>query len=159
MPPRLTITRSNPDSTAAIPLIDALSAELLRRFGRDGRNSFVDWTPEDPRSVFLLAMDRSEAVGCGAIRPIQGELDVAEVKRMYARRGRCGIGTLVLEALEREACRLGYTALWLETMSANAEAIAFYTRHGYRRRENYGRYVKQSLSICFEKSPIQYQSY
>jgi hypothetical protein len=46
MPPSLTITRSTPDSPAAIPLIDALSAELLRRFGRDGRNSFADWNPE-----------------------------------------------------------------------------------------------------------------
>jgi hypothetical protein len=85
MPPNLTITRSTPDSPAAIPLIEALSAELLRRFGSDGRNSFAGWNPEDRCSVFLLAMDGSEAVGCGAIRPIQGEPGIAEIKRIARR--------------------------------------------------------------------------
>jgi ribosomal protein S18 acetylase RimI-like enzyme len=70
---------------------------------------------------------------------------------MFARQGRRGIGTLVLEALEREPRPLGYAKLWLETMSANAEATAFYTRCGYRRRVNYGRYVGLEKHLCLEK--------
>ena len=63
----------------------------------------------------MLVLDGREAVGCGAIRAIQSEPCVAEVKRMYARQDRRGIGTLVLEVLEREARRLGYTERWLDT--------------------------------------------
>ncbi|UEM02895.1 GNAT family N-acetyltransferase [Skermanella rosea] len=148
----LTIVRGTPDDPDAVPLIDALSADLLRRFGQDGRGSFAGWDPDDPGSVFLLARDGDEAVGCGAIRPIPEEPGVAEVKRMYAKRGRRGIGSGVLRVLEREARLRGYRAIWLETMATNAEALAFYARHGYRRRDNYGRYTGHEDHVCLEKS-------
>jgi hypothetical protein len=58
-----------------------------------------------------------QAVGCGAFRPLHD--DVAEVKRMYSRRGTSGICSAVLAFLESEARSLGHKALWLETRLVN----------------------------------------
>jgi hypothetical protein len=45
----------------------------------------------------------------------------------------------------------GRTHLRLETGTLQPDAIAFYERHGYRRIENYGPYVGEPLSVCYER--------
>jgi hypothetical protein len=37
------------------------------------------------------------------------------------------------------------------TGTLQPDAIAFYERHGYRRIENYGPYVGEPLSVCYER--------
>ena len=103
-------------------------------------------------SVFLLARDASgEAVGCGALRHLGGE--VAEIKRMYvapAHRGR-GVSRLVLGALEAQALARGWTVLRLETGPLQAEAIGLYTSAGYAPIPAFGPYVGSTTSLCFER--------
>lgn len=158
LPPGLVVERSLPSSPAATPLLDALSANLGGRFGSDGRAGFAGWRDDEPRSAFLLARLGDDPVGCGALLPLEGEgvplEEVGEIKRMYAARLRAGIGTALLAALEANARALGYRHLWLETRHANAEAMAFYARHGFRLRENYGRYAGRAESACLEKALV-----
>ncbi|MCC2547325.1 GNAT family N-acetyltransferase [Hymenobacter sp. BT175] len=147
----LLLEASSPLAAEAQPLLDALSEELGARFGSDGRASFTEWLSDDPRYLFLLAWQEGEAVGCGAVRPLAEGEGVGEVKRMFAKYSRQGIGETVLRGLELAARQAGYTELWLETRVANTEACRFYLKNGYQRRENYGRYVGRANSACFGK--------
>lgn len=148
-PPELTFVECSPDSPEASGLLDALSGELLERFASDGRSSFDGWRSDDPLHIFVVAKWGGEAVGCGAVRPIGR--GVGEVKRMFAKYRRRGIGAGVLRELERRARARDYRWLWLETRTSNEEAVAFYLSQSYRVRDNFGRYAGNPAAICFEK--------
>jgi GNAT superfamily N-acetyltransferase len=149
----LQISRVDADSAEACSLIRSLSLELARRydFMDDGSGHF---TPEDtrgPNSAFLIGRLDDEPVACGAIRPL--EAGVCEVKRMFVvaeQRGR-GFSRALLAELERIARSMGYTRARLETGDRQPEAIGLYEKAGYRRIPNFGIYVDQPRSVCFEK--------
>lgn len=131
-------------------LLDELSATLQAITGDSGRSSFAADDVRGPRSRFVVARDGAGVpVGCGALRPLQD--GVAELKRMYARPGTQGVGASVLAHLESSARELGYRTVWLETRAANTRAVSFYERHGYRRIDNFGRYVGNAAAVCFGK--------
>lgn len=107
-----------------------------------------------PRSAFVIARAEGtgQAVGCGAIRPLDREApNVAELKRMYARPGTHGVGHAILIHLERTAREFAYEKLWLETGAQNRRALSFYERHGYTPVPNFGPYVGRAESICLGK--------
>jgi GNAT superfamily N-acetyltransferase len=139
----------------AADLIRRLSAELSQRYQEDDGNG--QFRPADvlqPRSGFVLARWQDEAVGCGAFRPLEGEGGIAEIKRMYvepAYRGR-GIGRRILAALEEFARQAGYERVWLETGTAQPEAVHLYEVSGYRQIAKYGHYRDDPRSVCFEKT-------
>jgi ribosomal protein S18 acetylase RimI-like enzyme len=140
---------ADPDCEEARALIAALDAALAAICGDSGAKSFDANDVRGPRAVFLLARDTGgQAVGCGALRPIDAE--VAELKRMYARPG-SGAGSYLLSELERRALAFGYRAIWLETRRVNGRAVAFYERQGYRTIPNYGRYVGREDAVCLGK--------
>ena len=111
-------------------------AELDRRFeqGFDPAASLpaddADLLP--PRGAFLVASLDGEPVACGAVKRLAPR--VGSLKRMWVAAGArgLGIGRRMLEALEREARRLGLTTLRLETNGALTEAIALYKSAGFR---------------------------
>jgi putative acetyltransferase len=149
----LTITAVDVRLAEAVQLIARLSAELSERYQEDdGTGNF---RPEDvlqPRSGFLLARWQGQAVGCGAYRPLKE--DIAEIKRMYvepAFRGH-GIGRRLLAALEEGARQAGYGRVWLETGTAQPEALGLYKVSGYFVIPNYGYYRDDPRSVCFEKT-------
>ncbi|MFC4158812.1 GNAT family N-acetyltransferase [Chitinimonas lacunae] len=145
------ITQEDPDSPDARRLIDELSATLARIAGDNGPSPFDLSEARAPQARFVIARDASgQALGCGALRPIAR--DIAELKRMYARQGRNGVGSAMLKHLEEEARQLGYRALWLETRKINTVAVAFYQRHGYLIIPNFGKYAGRDDAVCFAKS-------
>lgn len=147
---KITIRLENPYSEAATHLMDELSASLHTITGDSGKSSFDLNDVCIPRSAFVIARSvTGEALGCGAIRPI--DEGIAEVKRMYSKIKRNGLGGQILEYLERHAMNLGYSALCLETRKMNQAAVSFYLHHGYSIIPNYGRYIGRSEAICFEK--------
>lgn len=154
----LEIHTASPFDQNVIPLIESLSESLGDRFGSDGRNSFSEWKENDPKFIFIKACRNDEVVGCGAVRPITNS--IGEVKRMYSKYQRMGIGAAVLTALESEAGKAGYLELWLETRVKNVEACMFYQKFGYTGIENYGRYKNKPEASCFGKklnlSPAEY---
>jgi GNAT superfamily N-acetyltransferase len=144
------IIETNPKAQDAIDLMEELSKSLELITGDSGKNSF---DPNDvcvPRSLFVIAYDdNGEAIGCGAIRPIDEE--IAEVKRMFAKNKAKGVGTEVLHYLEVQAQKLGYSILQLETRLINEKAVTFYEKRGYHRIPNYGKYINNPKAVCFEK--------
>lgn len=147
----IVVRAESPALSDAQSLMNALSATLALITGDSGKASFDAADVQGERARFVVARNRMGiAVGCGAFRPLQE--GVAEIKRMYAHPGYAGVGRAVLAFLENEARSLGYRELWLETRLVNARAVRFYEKHGYRRRENFGKYVGNAEAVCFEKA-------
>ena len=142
----ITLGRADPDSPDALVLLAELGAALSAITGDSGAASFDPQDVRGPRAVFLIARDdQGKAVGCGALRPLQG--DVAELKRMYARPG-SDAGKHILAALEWHAVIFGYTEVWLSTRRVNRRALDFYRRNGYVPVPAYGKYVGSQVSAC-----------
>lgn len=140
----------DPDAGA---LRAAQRVEIEQRYGRPDSEPGPAPTAADI-AYFVVAYADGRPVGCGGLRQLD---DVTgEIKRMYVlpdRRG-TGVATAVLHALERQARSLGWTELRLETGNAQPDAIAFYTRHGYRRVANFGPYIDPEFSFCFGRALV-----
>jgi GNAT superfamily N-acetyltransferase len=146
---KIEIKITTPYDKNVISLLEDLSNNLGVRFGNDGKDSFQEWQNENPKYIFAMACENSETIGCGAIRPISEK--VAELKRMYSKYKRKGIGVRVLTFLEAKAKEENYTEIWLETRKKNSEACHFYLNNGYKQIDNYGKYINNTEAICFGK--------
>ena len=60
------IKPENINSIEARALLDALSDELQTITGNSGRASFQDTDINNPRSLFVVALEGEVAVGCGS---------------------------------------------------------------------------------------------
>ena len=105
--------------------------------------------------AFVVAYLDDRAVGCGAIRRLDGA--TAELKRMYvdpSLRGQ-GIGRALVDALEREARQLRVTRIVLETGTRLTPAIKLYESMGYSPIPLFGEYLSSpDTSLCFGKSLV-----
>ena len=140
------------DSPDVQALVRAQQEELR---GLDGAGDIGPmreaWMFEPPVGVFLVSRSEGHAVGCGGI--CRFDETRAELKRMYvvpAERGR-GLGRGLLEGLEAEARRLGYTGIVLETGELQPESLGLYASAGYQPIPCYGVYADRAWSRCFEK--------
>lgn len=125
-------------------------AEIAVRYGRLDSEPGPKPTATD-MSVFFVAYDGDEAVGCGGLRTLDDRH--GEIKRMYViphRRG-SGIAGALLRHLEVEGRSRGWDRLVLETGEEQPDAMRFYEREGYTRIPNFGYYADSPVSICYEK--------
>ncbi len=84
-----------------------------------------------PRACILLAKWHGVAVGCVAIRPLDGT--TCELKRMFVRprlRG-LGIGHCLASVARQAAREMGYASMRLDTVPAMAAAIGLYKSLGF----------------------------
>jgi GNAT superfamily N-acetyltransferase len=145
-----------PDHPVAALLIDELSAELAERYkvvwpSSDGRTNYVPADFDPTTDAFLVGYAGHDPACCGALRRF-GDATV-EIKRMYVRpdhRG-SGLGRWMLDALEGEAARLGYSAIVLETGSEQPEAIGLYASGGYELVAPWPPYDERPYARCFGK--------
>ena len=108
----------------------------------------------DSITVFFVAYEGDEPVGCGGLRAIDDRH--GEVKRMYVapdRRG-TGVAVAILGALESDARARGWERLVLETGVEQPDAVRFYEREGYTPIPSFGYYAGNAESLCYEK-PLQ----
>ena len=106
-----------------------------------------------PSVRFLVARDQDTGrlLGCGAV--VLHADGWAELKRMFvdpAARRR-GVGTAILDALERLARAEGVAVIRLETGTRQGEAIALYRRFGYQVRGPFADYWDDPLSVFMER--------
>jgi GNAT superfamily N-acetyltransferase len=141
------------DSDDARRLISSLDEHLASRYPPEQRFG-PNLTPQQIAAgvgTFVIARLDGRAVGCGALRKLDGES--AEVKRMYVApevRGQ-GVAKKILEHLESVGRELGVHRLVLETGIYQAEAIALYHGAGYEPVRCWGEYADSVTSVCFEK--------
>jgi len=138
---------THPDFVFLVAQLDALLAEL------DGEEHafYNSLNKIDMIKQAIVAYNDDKPIACGAIREFSPS--AMEVKRMYTipgYRGK-GIATQLLNELEKWAAELNYEKCVLETGYRQPDAIHLYTRQGYKRIPNYGKYVNMENSVCFEK--------
>ena len=119
---------------AAEPLFRELEFEYSTRYGHNTELTSYpgEEFEESHGGAFLLLYDGDEPVAGGAFRRYD---DVtAELKRIWTHSAhrRRGLGRLIVEELEQEAARRGYTRVYLTTGPRQPEARGLYLRTGYR---------------------------
>jgi len=146
----LTLFRTDASDPDFVKLVSLLDQELAERDG-DDHSFYQQFNHIDRLRHVVIIKEGDQAIGCGAIKDLEGE--AMEVKRMFVlatRRGR-GVAGSILAELEKWAFELGYSSCRLETGKRQPEAIALYMRKGYQIIPNYGQYAEVENSICFEK--------
>ncbi|MFM0250571.1 GNAT family N-acetyltransferase [Paraburkholderia sediminicola] len=85
-----------------------------------------------PHGAFVLLLRDGEAIAGGALMR-HADPGTTEFKRIWASRNhrRQGLARRVLDELETQAVRLGYTRVFLSTGPRQPEAIALYKTSGY----------------------------
>lgn len=138
------------DYADTLPLVEALAAEMVERYGGGEPSHVADpagFAP--PHGVFLVASVEGEDVASGGVRLIRD--GVGEIKRMYvapAHRNR-GLARALLKALVEHARSVGLQELWLETGTAQPEAIGLYLSEGFVPIPPYGQYRDHPDSRCY----------
>ncbi len=140
-------TSAHPSFVALVRHLDAYLAHI----DGDEHAFYAQFNKIAALQNVVVALNGDTPIGCGAFKPFDEKS--VEVKRMYVLpewRGK-GVAGLVLADLERWAAELGYGRCLLETGLRMPDAVAFYTKNGYGRMENFGQYVGMENSVCFEK--------
>ena len=138
----ITPVRTADDLASAITLFRAYAASLDVDLGYQNFEAELAAMPgkyAPPDGEILLARDLAGVpVGCVGLRPLNGP-DCCEMKRLYVSpewRG-IGLGRGLVEAVMREAERIGYREIRLDTLPFMAEATALYLRYGFEPMEPY----------------------
>jgi GNAT superfamily N-acetyltransferase len=130
-------------SRVATELTAAALADLSERYGGEGDSTpIVPGEFDPPEGAFLVAYVDHVPAGCAGFRTLADDETTAELKRMYVApqyRGR-GLAKALLSAVEDAARQAGRRRLWLETGTAQPEAIALYEASGYARITDFGHY-------------------
>jgi putative acetyltransferase len=131
-----------------------LAAELEKElFERDGdlANFNHELNKIDFLPIVVLLFMGDTAVACGAYW--EYDFETVEIKRMYVipEHRRKNYASQILASLESLAKGNEYRHCLLETGKNQPEAIAFYTKHGYKQIPNFGKYINSNNSVCFKK--------
>ena len=147
----ITIACESPRQNDVIALIRQSDALMQSLYPAES-NHLVDIEQlAQPHVHFFVAREEGRALGCGSF--VLGTDGHAEMKRVFvdpAARGK-GVARAIMQALEREAAKLGVTRMQLETGIKQPEAIALYRKFGYAERGPFGSYQPDALSLFMEK--------
>ena len=103
---------------------------------------------------FVGAYNTGRIVGIGAIKYLSSDCDYGEIKRVYVSKTGRGRGTSmhIMEALEKNSRERGVCILRLETGIYQPEAIGLYEKLGFRKRDRFGDYPDDPVSVFMEKT-------
>lgn len=132
----LTLAASDEEMALARSLFEEYAASLDFSLCFQSFEQELDGLPGEyapPAGRLLLAYAGGEAAGCVALRALDG--DACEMKRLYVRpafRG-LGIGSALAVAVIKEARRIGYGRMRLDTIGETMRnAVRLYRRLGFR---------------------------
>jgi len=149
----ITIAKEDPRSEDVSRLLSAFVDEVKKRYDSPPADVGI-FDPElvsVPGSVFLVARRDGNAVGCGALVPMDEYC--VEVKRMFVAKGARGLGiaTMILAELERLSREFDYDVMRLETGIKQPESIALYGKAGFYRIPNFPPFENDRSAVCFER--------
>ena len=107
---------------------------------------------EQPEVTVFAAREDGTALGMVAL--VDRHDGTAELKRMFVlpqARGR-GVAADLIRALEDFATAHDIRVVQLETGPLQDSALRLYERSGYRLIPNFGKYVGDPNSVCYEKA-------
>lgn len=146
-----TLRLESPAQPDVVALLQRAADYLLARYPAESCRLMDVPALQAPGVRFWVARQAGQAVGCCALVPLAAT--AAEIKRLYVdepARGH-GVGTRLLEAVERTANALGLDTLLLEAGVRQPEALALYRKRGYVRRGPFGGHPDDPLSVFLEK--------
>ncbi|MBK8623268.1 MAG: GNAT family N-acetyltransferase [Saprospiraceae bacterium] len=141
--------RTNSDNADFQNLVSALDHYLAGVNG-DANDFFVQFNKIDTIRHVVVLYYEDQAVACGAFK--EYEPKVAEIKRMYVKpefRGK-GLGKQILNELTKWAKECDYDKCILETAKSMKDAVSLYKHSGFQMIPNYGQYIGNNTSVCFE---------
>jgi GNAT superfamily N-acetyltransferase len=139
---RILPAKTAADIDAAAMLFRAYAASLPIDLAYQGFEAELAALPgkyAPPSGALLLARGAGgDALGCVALRRIEPE-GCCEMKRLYVSpQGRgTGLGKALVDAVVREARRIGYLEVRLDTLGTMIEALALYRNAGFMPIEPY----------------------
>lgn len=113
---------------------------------------YVDWKRQAPQTVWLLAEKDGDAVGAGRLTPgwhSPPGVSLADVRVAPAAR-RAGVGSALLDELQRRSEALGRPLLEISVRDDDAEALAWAERRGFR---EVGRNARLQLDLGEVEEP------
>ncbi len=146
----LTIAAEGPTTEQGRLLIEGSEAALREHYPPEACFSFSPEELDNAQSIFLVARDDGEPVGCVALVNCGS---YGEIKRLYVRsagRGR-GVAAALMDRLESDARGLGLDVVRLETGPLLAAAVRLYEGRGYVRCGRFGDYQEHPASLFMEK--------
>lgn len=146
--------RVDPHNIDLRALVDQLDEDLKSRYPHE-MIYVVDFSdPEVQEMTFVVAYQNERAVGCGALRPLDPQSSIMELKRFYVDPGsrKQGIASRMLQDLEARAIAAGCGEIRLETGIKQPESISLYLKHGYEPIALFGPYIGDPDSMCYGKS-------
>ncbi len=147
----VTVVPGDPGSPEVGKLLEELDGYLTGLYPAESNHILPPASLRQPNVTFLVARVAGQVVGCGAFVNYG---TYAEIKRMFVLPTCRGlrIGRRLLDELEVRARTAGLTVARLETGIAQPEAIRLYEKAGYQRRDPFGNYREDPLSIFMEKT-------
>lgn len=141
----------HPNQPEVISLIAELDAYQDSLYPAEARYALDLTTLEQDNVLFAVARGNDgAAIACAAVVLGNG---VGELKRMFVRPANRaqGAAAQVLLQLEVESIKRGCRLLQLETGPYQAEALAFYQKHGFQTCDAFGDYPEHPLSVFMQK--------
>lgn len=146
----------DPSSTAAASLIALSDAYMAALYPAESNHleSIAALSSKDVH--FIGCHVDGQLAACGAVKKMVDEIEqvaYGEIKRVFVMeefRGR-GLSRQVMQALEAHLLGQGIGIARLETGIRQPEALNLYARLGYTRRDIFGDYAKDPLSVFMEK--------
>ena len=120
--------------------------------GADTEEGYLDWKRQAPRTVWLLAGENGEAIGAGRLTPgwhTPPGAALADVRVAPGARRR-GVGTALLEELQRRADGLGTPQLEGEVRDDDAGSLAWAEGLGFC---EVGRSIRLQLRLADVEKP------
>jgi GNAT superfamily N-acetyltransferase len=132
-------------------LVGELDAELVHRYG-PVQALYSPHNKVEAITTAVVAVQDGRALGCGCFK--RHGPDTLELKRIYVAPDarRLGVGRRLVETLEAWGRELGFARAVLETGTSQPDAVALYTRCGYRPTPCFGPYVDLPASLCLAKA-------
>ena len=136
-----TLTTVDPSSVLGQQVLRSYWEDIVGRYcGRQATaaevsSAFREAPSDDlmlPSGLLVVAVDGRQPVGCGGIRLLRDGL--AELTRIHVEVPfrRCGLGTRIVQHLERQAVAHEKNRMRLDVRGDLVEARAMYARLGYR---------------------------
>ena len=147
----LKIAVEDPERPEIVALLRDGEAHSAKLYPAESNNHMPLCALRAPNVRFLVVRDANgRAVGTGALA-LDGAW--AELKRMWVipEARRLGVSKIILAALEARARSDGVRTLRLETGVENHAALGLDTKAGFTRRDPFGDYRADPLSVFMQK--------